>query len=682
MKSFASLQTWRSASQRTLPVLPFGVTWLAVGFAVRTTTASIVALYIAFWLDFEEPKWAPMTVWIVAQASRGMSLSKSQYRLLGTMTGAVAGVTLIAAFAQAPELFLVALAAWLAICTAASTALRNFRSYGAVLAGYTAAIIGIAASSQPGTVFDIAVARVSNIGIGILTEALFAAILAPGAPMAELHRRLDAFVKQTVAICGRALRGEDNSVQLRQLFATALQLDTAGEYAAASSVEARLRLGHLRATIAAALAQLAAAQSLREHVVRHSSQADSLPTDPFLIDTEKALDAAESLIAPQSFDTLRDQLREAAIAAEIVDRRSASPALQRVLLLHRLDALVAGTRETLTRRTLFLDPAASPSRMTFRFHIDKSAVLRNGIRAFIALLLAATFWIATAWSSGGAMLVIVAVVCALFSTRPNPVVSGLGFLKGAGVAVVAAAICNLILLPAVSDFAMLAALTAPFLVTGGIAMRLPRTAPAAAGFTIFFWDLVTPENMVRAEALGFFNESLALLLGIACGTLVFALLPPARRLAMRRRLHAAVRQDLKTIGRNPGLWSGHAWLVRMADHFSQQLTTNASVPESLHESDLRGMLAALTIGHAAIALHNLKDGTPLDARISALVLARLGNGHPRRLACACESAARRFVRLGIKARGGEVHHPLRRAALLDDIAQSAIAHAEFLEGDG
>jgi uncharacterized membrane protein YccC len=104
------------------------VTWDSLGFALRTTAASLAALYIAFRFDLEEPKWAPMTVWVVAQATRGMSLSKSQYRLIGTIVGAAAGVALIALFAQTPELFFFALAVWMAVCTAASSALRNFSS--------------------------------------------------------------------------------------------------------------------------------------------------------------------------------------------------------------------------------------------------------------------------------------------------------------------------------------------------------------------------------------------------------------------------------------------------------------------------------------------------------------------------------------------------------------------------
>src|SRR5215470_3128066 len=107
----------RAVLSRSLP----GVPWASIAFAVRTTAASLIALYIAFRMNLDDPKWAATTVWIVAQANRGMSLSKSQYRILGTTVGAVVALALISLFAQTPELFVLVLAAWIGLCTAVPT---------------------------------------------------------------------------------------------------------------------------------------------------------------------------------------------------------------------------------------------------------------------------------------------------------------------------------------------------------------------------------------------------------------------------------------------------------------------------------------------------------------------------------------------------------------------------------
>jgi uncharacterized membrane protein YccC len=227
--------------------LPFGIPWLAVGFAVRTTAASLTALYIALALDLGEAKWAAMTVWIVAQPSRGMSLSKSKYRLAGTLVGAYVAVVFVAAFAQMPEMFFLALATWLALCTAVSTALRNFRSYGAVLAGYTAAIIGIAGANQPGVLFEVAVARVSYISLGIVAEAAFAAVFATGDPVLAIRQRLHSFVRSAAGVTASVLRGEYDNKALQQLISSAIEVDNAGEFHRRSGISVNHSVGTIDA---------------------------------------------------------------------------------------------------------------------------------------------------------------------------------------------------------------------------------------------------------------------------------------------------------------------------------------------------------------------------------------------------------------------------------------------------
>ena len=98
-------------------------------FTLRTFSAGMLALYIALALGLDEPKWALMTVYIVAQPLGGMVLAKGIYRLLGTLAGAAMAVVLVATLAQLHTLFFVALAVWLGLCTLCASLLRNFRSY-------------------------------------------------------------------------------------------------------------------------------------------------------------------------------------------------------------------------------------------------------------------------------------------------------------------------------------------------------------------------------------------------------------------------------------------------------------------------------------------------------------------------------------------------------------------------
>ena len=92
--------------------------------------------------------------------------------MIGTVVGAAMIVVLIALFPQDRIGFLLLLAVWGGICAFAATARRNFASYSAALAGYTAAIIAadmLGATGGVGPdVFMLAVWRASEICIGIV----------------------------------------------------------------------------------------------------------------------------------------------------------------------------------------------------------------------------------------------------------------------------------------------------------------------------------------------------------------------------------------------------------------------------------------------------------------------------------------------------------------------------------
>lgn len=90
-----------------------------------------------------------ITVFIVMQPQSGQVFAKSFYRFLGTLAGSAVMVALIALFAQNTELFLGSLAIWVGICSAGAARYRNFRAYGFVLAGYTAAMVGLPALAHP-----------------------------------------------------------------------------------------------------------------------------------------------------------------------------------------------------------------------------------------------------------------------------------------------------------------------------------------------------------------------------------------------------------------------------------------------------------------------------------------------------------------------------------------------------
>jgi len=116
---------------------------------LRTVSAALLALWLAYLFELDTPYSAATTVLIVAHPMHGMVLSKSLYRMGGTLVGAVMALVLMGLFAQSPEMFILGLSLWMGVCTMASTLLRSFRSYGAVLAGYTVVLITMPGIDTP-----------------------------------------------------------------------------------------------------------------------------------------------------------------------------------------------------------------------------------------------------------------------------------------------------------------------------------------------------------------------------------------------------------------------------------------------------------------------------------------------------------------------------------------------------
>src|SRR3954454_3959104 len=197
------------------PSFPFGSSLtgaLSAGgepllFSIRLCASVCLALFVAFWLQLDNPFWAGASAAIVCQPQLGASLRKGWFRIIGTVTGAAMIVILSALFPQDRIAFLGLLALWGGLCAFAATAFRNFSSYSASLAGYTAAIIAAdnlgATGGATSDVFLLAVTRASEICVGIAC----AGIVLAGTDLGGAQRRLaESFANLAAEIMGRFIR--------------------------------------------------------------------------------------------------------------------------------------------------------------------------------------------------------------------------------------------------------------------------------------------------------------------------------------------------------------------------------------------------------------------------------------------------------------------------------------------
>src|SRR6202047_4379677 len=69
-------------------------------FGVRLWPSVCLPLFVAFWLELDNPFWAGPSAAVVCQPQLGASLRKGWFRMLGTLAGAIMSVVLVACFAQ------------------------------------------------------------------------------------------------------------------------------------------------------------------------------------------------------------------------------------------------------------------------------------------------------------------------------------------------------------------------------------------------------------------------------------------------------------------------------------------------------------------------------------------------------------------------------------------------------
>ena len=157
----------------------FLVRHAALVFALRTFSAAMLAFSIALLLDMPRPYWAMASVYITSNLLTGATHSKAVYRILGTLVGAAGTIVLVPNLVDAPELLSLAIALWVGICLYLSLIDGTPRGYAFMLAGYTVAFLAFPVVSTPQATFDIVVARVQEITLGIICASVVAMLVLP-----------------------------------------------------------------------------------------------------------------------------------------------------------------------------------------------------------------------------------------------------------------------------------------------------------------------------------------------------------------------------------------------------------------------------------------------------------------------------------------------------------------------
>ncbi|TWI55694.1 putative membrane protein YccC [Pseudomonas duriflava] len=568
---------------------------LALTFAIKTLFAAGLALWLAFRFDLEQPTWAMMTVFIVSQPLSGMVVAKGLFRLMGTVLGTVMSVVLIALFAQAPWAFLLALALWLGFCTAASTLLRNHVSYGFVLAGYTVAIIGLPAIAQPLTIFDQAVARCTEICLGIIVASLVSSLFWPQRVERSLAQQAAGVWQAGLQAVRAEVAGAEAS-GLLGVFGQIVAVDAQRDHTWFEGYRGRQRARALRLFCRDLLSVLRTARGLaRQWNALTPGEREAV--QPW---REEVLNCLEQM-DEATIEALLERLRQAAGESALDNDQCYFLARLGILLRKVLTAA-----QSVRAVSLGVVDDSAPSALSW--HRDLQTSIWYGLRSAIALLGLGVFWLSTAWPAATGAMLLGAVLCSLFANRDNAVQIGLGFLRGIGYAVVSAIIVSQVVLPQWTGFPMLAMAMGIPLFFAALGMAAPPgIAGTATAFALHFIVLVSPSNHSHVEMTTLLNQAQALLIGVGFAVVVFRLITLRHPRRLIGRILAATTYDLQRLTNRP-LAISETWFGgRMADRLLQ-LARNINLMPLEERKRWHDGLLALDLGNELLHLRACLEG--------------------------------------------------------------------------
>jgi uncharacterized membrane protein YccC len=573
-------------------------TEVGLTFAVKTYVASLLALYIAFWLGLDDPRWSFLTVFVVSQPDSGLVLTKSFYRILGTIAGLLVTTALVFALAQHGELFVIAVAIWICFCNFAARAVRNFASYGFQLAGYTVAIVGIPAALQPDGAYPLVVARFTEIVLGVICAALvsrlfFVRELSPNLVelVHSLTRRADRFVTALLDPDADRARIADDRSALINDYVTALAMQQSAYF---ESAEARILAQPVRRLTQGAVELCAAAEAVASHRA------------PSELDTQSIPRAVQSLETSHSPPENNAPLTALVRAADDRDIR-----FKRTRLLDSMAAFDRGDQlpEPVTTCRLWSDPV--------------SAAL-IGIRSALAVLITSAFWFATAWPNGPAAVIVAAVACTLLASAEQPDKISMAAAATVLIAAVPVFVTQFYLLPLAVDLPSMAVALAPLTLTCAFIIAQPRIGPLGLLSAVYFAFTSSIDNVMTYDAAGFLNTSFAILLGIAVAVVLFATFFPetpafaSRR--FRRQLFVHLGDVINAKSDAPAL---RRYQIALCEQLGTTLTRVKDEPK-IAAACFANAATGLSAAHAINRLISSRDAAVIAPEVVAEAFGLLG----------------------------------------------------------
>lgn len=581
----------------------------ALLYSAKSFAAAMLAYYIALSIGLEKPSWAIITVYIVSQTSVGASLSRSVYRLAGTIVGAGATVLIVPTFVNTPIFCSVILTGWITFCLYLSLLERTPRAYAFVLAGYTASLIGFPAVFHPGEIFDTAIVRVQEIGIGIFCAALIHRYVLPKRISGLFNSKIAQTLHSARQMLADTLAGSANEAAANLRLALALQflqgLSHHIPYDFAFSAPVR----HARKALHDKLARLLIVSGeLHDRLL----MVTALPADiQTLLETVQSWLAGEGSakrkITGQALAKRSAALSKQLAAAETLTFETA---LQMNLVRHLHEAIILLLQcERLADALAQAKPAQLPAEdkpaKGYVFHRDSLSAARTALGALVIILSGCLIWIDTAWPDGATAVSILGVCCTLFGSFDTPAPHIVKYMIGSAWGVMISLLYSFALLPGVTEFSVLVAVLAPAYLLAGSLQARPATTFMAMGITLTLPILCELGAHYSGDFAVAVNTAIALFAATGFAVVSMSLLQTVQADAAIERLLRVCRRDVQRSVKGVFKPDETHWTNLMIDRTALLLPRLQRSGHSA-EQTLNQMLHSLRIGLSVMHLRRFQ----------------------------------------------------------------------------
>lgn len=517
-------------------LLAFRPSRLDLIFACKTFVAGMLALFISFELDLINPMWSIGTVMIIANPYSGMVSSKCVYRLIGTVAGTVIALLLTPHFINTPWLFTVILSLWVGFALYVSLLDRTPRSYVFMLAGYSTAMIVYNAITYIDTynIFDIAVARVLEISVGVVSSAVVSATFFPVHVGAMIKQRVNKTLNDLEATFEKLIAVQETPENYTQVLSVitrdasdihALAVHLAYEKGELKGMTKPLQeMLHQVSLVVANLVALSQRVKQLEHLhlVNLVSHLDMLRqhTVTFL-KQEKSLVPADLQTLPIGFEEDFAELiskatseQKVVLAALKMDIRHFMANILAVKLLWQ--QIQQGNKEIPIEITAITTKYPS-------LHRDHGIAIRGGISAVLITFIVTAAWILSGWKAGFMMAQMGAITACILTALDNPVPVLRIFIWGSIVSAGLVFLYAFGIFPHVTHFWQLALVLFPVFLVAVSMMANQMLMPVGMVLGINTMMGLNLHNKYSMDAVSYLDSSFAMVLGVLVSLIVIDL---------------------------------------------------------------------------------------------------------------------------------------------------------------